>query len=131
MATLNEVLQKYVNLEYEELVSTAQQALVNVLPVCKKVDPQNNGIAVATAIILSALAADGVLTGLEKRFLGDALGMNNETVQKMIGLYTSSMVELVDKLADAAGADVKADILTLVICVAAVVLGYSRGIYND
>ena len=76
MATFNELMQKMVNSDYSVLVSFAQEALVNLLPACKKVDPENDGLFMATSIILSAIGADGVLTGLEKKMLADALGQN-------------------------------------------------------
>ncbi len=120
MATFNELLQDYVNMDYQQLLAIAQKSLVNVMPVCQAVDPDNKGVLAATAIILSAIGADGVLTGLEKKFLADAIGLDDASIQKFIGMYDSRMVELADKLADASNAEVKANILALVICVAAV-----------
>ena len=95
MATFNELMQKYVNSDYETLVHLAQQALVNLLPICKKVDTDNDGLFMTTSIILSAIAADGVLTGLEKKMLKDALGQDDATIQKFISMYDSRMVELI------------------------------------
>lgn len=120
MATFNELMQKYVNSDYETLVHLAQQALVNLLPICKKVDTDNDGLFMATSIILSAIAADGVLTGLEKKMLKDALGQDDATIQKFISMYDSRMVELTDHFADNMSIDTKADVLMLVTAVAAV-----------
>lgn len=120
MATFNELMQKYVNSDYETLVKLAQQALINVLPACKAVDPDNDGLFMATSIILAAIGADGVLTGLEKKMLSDALGQDDETIQKFIKLYDSRMADLVDKFADALKDDLKADVCMLVTAVAAV-----------
>jgi len=61
MATLNEILQQYVNADYETLVAVAQKALVNLMPVCKQIDPDNEGVLMASSIILAAIGADGVL----------------------------------------------------------------------
>lgn len=120
MATFNELMQKYVNSDYETLVKLAQAALVDVLPACKAVDKDNEGLFMATSIILSAIAADGYLTALEKKLLKDALGQDEETIQKFIKLYDSRMVELVDTFADNTNDDVKAATLMLVTAVAAV-----------
>ena len=120
MATFNEMMQKLVNSDYETLVSIAQEALVGVLPACKEVDPDNDGITMATSIILSAIAADGVLTGLEQKFLADALGLSQPAIKQLIGLYDSRMAELVDVFADHSSPRVKAEILALVSAVAAV-----------
>lgn len=120
MATFNEMMQKLVNSDYETLVSIAQEALVGVLPACKEVDPDNDGITMATSIILSAIAADGVLSGLEQKFLADALGLSQPAIKQLIGLYDSRMAELVDVFADHSSPRVKAEILALVSAVAAV-----------
>ncbi|MBR2888880.1 MAG: hypothetical protein IKC09_01230 [Oscillospiraceae bacterium] len=120
MATFNEMMQKLVNSDYETLVSIAQEALVGVLPACKEVDPDNGGIAMATSIILSAIAADGVLTGLEKKFLADALGLNQDAINQLIGLYDRRMAEMVDVFVDHSNPNVKAEVLALVSAVAAV-----------
>ena len=120
MATFNELMQKYVNSDYETLVDLAQKALVNLLPACKIVDEDNDGLFMATSIILAAMGADGVLTGLEKKMLADALGQDEATIQKFISLYDNRMAELVDHFADNTTTDIKADVMMLVTCVAAV-----------
>ncbi len=120
MATFNELMQKYVNADYDTLVHLAQTAINNVLPACKAMDQDNNGLFLLTSIILSAIGADGVLTGLEKKLLHDALGQDDATIQKFISLYDSRMAELVDAFADACNDEIKANVLMLVTAVAAV-----------
>lgn len=118
--TFNELMQKYVNTDYETLVKIAQEGAARVLPACQKVDTENNGCLMFTAIILSAIAADGVLTKLEKQMLRDVLGMDDSTIQKLISMYDSNMPALVDHFADNMGTDLKADTLLLVTAFAAV-----------
>ncbi len=120
MATFNELMQKYVNSDYETLVHLAQSALSSLLPACKAVDKDHDGLFMATSIILTAIAADGYLTGLEKKFLGDALGQSEETIQKFISLYDSRMVDMVDAFADKINDDIKADVMMLITAVCAV-----------
>lgn len=120
MATFNEIMQKYVNSDYDTLVELAQKALVNLLPACKAVDEDNDGLFMATSIILAAIGADGVLTGLEKKMLADALGQDEATIQKFIGLYDSRMADLVNHFADNTNDNIKADVMMLVTAVAAV-----------
>ncbi len=117
--TFNELMQKYVNSDYSTLVNLAQKALVNLIPVCKKVDADNDGFMMVSSIILSAIGADGVLSVLEKKFLGDVLGLDNDTVSKYIKMYNSKMADLVDHFADSLSTDIKADTVMLVCCVAA------------
>ena len=120
MATFEELLQHYVNLDYEDLLATAKKAIVELIPVCKEVDKDNDGFMMLTSIMLTAIGADGVLTNLERTFLKDALGVDDDTVSKFIKLYDRRMVELVDQFADKISHEVKVNVLTLVLCIASV-----------
>lgn len=113
------LMQEFVNKDYDELLALAKQAVTRVLPVCKTVDEQNNGIGVLTAILLSSVAADGKLTRLEAQFLGDITGLDAAGVDKLTDMYTGKMVELTDLLADKFSQETKADIMVLVTCLAA------------
>lgn len=115
----NELMQTFVNKDYSELLSLAKEAMVRVLPVCKAVDEENNGMAMLTSILLSAVAADGKLTGLEAKFLSDLTGLDAAGVDKMTDLYTSKMVDITDVLADKAPTELKADMLVLITSLAA------------
>ena len=113
------LMQEFVNKDYDELLALAKQAVTRVLPVCKTVDEQNNGIGALTAIQLSAVAADGKLTRLEAQFLGDITDLDAAGVDKLTDMYTGKMVELTDLLADKFSQETKADIMVLVTCLAA------------
>lgn len=113
------LMQEFVNKDYDELLALAKQAVTRVLPVCKTVDEQNNGIGALTAILLSSVAADGKLTRLEAQFLSDITGLDAAGVDKLTDMYTGKMVELTDLLADKFSQETKADIMVLVTCLAA------------
>ncbi|MBE6587972.1 MAG: hypothetical protein E7647_06120 [Ruminococcaceae bacterium] len=119
MASLTDILQKYVNADYDTLVTVAQKALTQLLPACREVDPENDGFLMASGIILAAVGADGVLSSLEKKFVCDVLGIKSETFDRFLKLYNEGLSELVDKFADTLEGDVKANTLTLVASVAA------------
>ena len=120
MSTFNELMQKYVNTDYEVLVDLAKEAVSRLMPHCKKVDPDHNGFYMLTALVLSAVGADGVLTALESKMLGDVLGLDKEGIQKLIDMYDSRMPELADYFADNMGDDTKADAIMLVTTIASV-----------
>ena len=120
MPTFNELLQHYVNLDYSELVGIAKKAMVDLLPACKAVDKDHNGMMMLTSIMLTAIGADGVLTDLERTFLRDVMDVDDETVSKFIKLYDSRMVSLVDEFADKLNKDVKVNVMTLVLCIASI-----------
>ena len=120
MASLNELLQEMVNKDYEELVIQAKAAMVHVMPSCKAVDKDHNGILMLTTLILTAIAADGVMTALERKMLGEVTGLDAKGVDTMISLYDSRMVDLADHFVDNMGDAVKAHALMLVLAFIAV-----------
>lgn len=119
MATFNELMQKYVNEDYSTLVVMAQKALSNLIPVCKKVDADNDGFMMVSSLILSAIGADGTLTVLERKFLHDVMGLSDESISKYIKMYNSRMADLADHFADNMSTDIKADTAMLIICICA------------
>lgn len=119
MSAFNELMQKYVNEDYNTLVGLAKSSIDKLLPVCKEVDPDNKGMLMLTAIIISGVAADGVLSAKEKQFLCDILNVKEETVDTLVKLYTGKEEDLVDKLADCGGDDIKFDVVNLVATIAA------------
>ncbi|MBR4017878.1 MAG: TerB family tellurite resistance protein [Oscillospiraceae bacterium] len=116
----NELMQKYVNTDYEVLVDLAKEAVKRLTPPCQKVDPEHNGYYMLASIILSAVGADGVLSALEKKMLKEVMNINDEEVSKLIKMYDSKMPDLVDHFADNMGEDIKADTIMLVTTLAAV-----------
>lgn len=113
------LMQEFVNKDYEELLDLAKQAIAYVLPVCKKVDPDNDGIGMLSAILLSAVAADGKLTALEAKFLGDITGLDAQGLDKLTKLYSGRMDVLTNALADAGSKELKSNICILISCLAA------------
>ena len=51
MATFNELMQKYVNEDYSTLVVMAQKAMSNLIPVCRKVDADNDGFMMISSLV--------------------------------------------------------------------------------
>lgn len=120
MSTFNELMQKYVNTDYEVLVSLAKEAVKRVLPACKKVDPEHDGCYMLASILLSAIGADGVLTQLEKKMLRDVMYLDDDGIQKLLAMYDGRMQELVDHFADNMGDELKADTIMLITVFASV-----------
>ena len=120
MSTFNEMMQKWVNTDYNTLVSLAKEAVVRLLPACKAVDTQYNGNYMLAALLLSAVAADGVLTGLENKMLQDVMGLSEDEVQTLIKMYDSRMADLADHFADNMSDDTKADAIMLITAFASV-----------
>ena len=120
MSSFNELMQKYVNTDYEVLVDLAKEAVKRLMPYCKKVDPDHNGYYMLSSLVLSAIGADGVLTALESKMLQDVLDITKEEVQKLIGMYNSKMPDLANYFADNMNEDTKADAIMLITTIASV-----------
>ena len=120
MDKFGELLQGYVNKDYFELVAKARQDIVSLFPACKVVDKDNDGFVMMTSIMLSAIGADGTLTALERKFMKDALEIDDDAVSKFIKMYNGKMVELTDSFADALPVELKADVIDLALCIVAV-----------
>ena len=120
MSTFNEMMQKWVNTDYDTLVALAKEAVVRVMPACKRVDPKYNGNYMLTALLLSAVGADGVFSGLENKMLQDVMGLDEEDVKKLISMYDRRMADLADNFADNMSGDTKADVIMLVSAFASV-----------
>ena len=115
MATLNELLQDYVNRPYDELLAFARLSLNDLVDDFKQIFDGPDGAAQACMVIVSAcLGADGKVTALEHKFLNDLLGTNNDiaSTQSMVSaLGTSEARELTDQLADSLSNDKKSRLL--------------------
>lgn len=120
MSSFNELMQKYVNTDYPVLLELAKEAISRLMPACKKVDSDHDGFMMLSSILLATIATDGVLTGLEKKLLMEATGLDEAAVDKFITLYDPQMPALVDYFCDNMGDDLKADTIMLVSVFAAV-----------
>jgi len=119
METFDQTMQKLVNSDYETLLSFAKQAIARLLPVCKTIDPKNNGFLMISSIVLSAIGSDKKLSQKETDFLRDCLGLDDEHIVKYINLYSPEMEALVDKFADEISAEIKLSTVALVAAIAA------------
>ena len=119
----SELMQNYVNLSYDELVTKAQNDLAVLAPVFDEASEDGNGSANLFPIILTCLAVDGKYTALEYKFLEDVFGrqLSYDETKKMVNeFYADEAQELLDKLVDSCSHELKAILLDLCTCVMAV-----------
>ena len=125
MATLNEILQGYVNLSYDQLLSIAK-------PECRKfanavlsaLDDNDETASRALLMFFAVmLGADGRLTALEHKFMNDILEADHayeDTCEMVAALSCSESREIMDNLIDSLPSEAKAAGLTLALCFCAV-----------
>ena len=126
MNDFEQLLQNYVNKDYFELVAKARRDIISLFPACKVVDKDNDGFVMMTSIMLSAIGADGTLTALERKFMKDALEIDDDSVSEFIKMYNGKMVGLTDSFADALPVELKADVIDLALCIVSVDTKISR-----
>lgn len=100
MESWNEIMQRLVNEDYDTLLGMARGTLNDLIPVFKKIDTENDGAALMYFTLSSAVAADGKLTVIENKFLGDLLNLSTESNIRMLESHDSKIDDLVDKLVD-------------------------------
>ncbi|MBO5789386.1 MAG: hypothetical protein J6R42_05515 [Clostridia bacterium] len=114
MASLKELLQEFVNMDYSELLGIAQSSLSDVLPVFNQIADDGEGIGLVIPFICTSLAVDGKFTELEYKFLCDLIGnIDYATARDAVqSSYNDESINLVDQVIDSCPDDLKATLLT-------------------
>ncbi len=120
MADFNQMMQDFVNKDYDEPVSFGKIALGKIMPVLEAIDTEHKGMFMLTSIILASVGADGTLTALENKWLKDVMGLTDETIDNMLKLYSSKMEDLTDALFDNAPQEFKGDLMMFVLSILSV-----------
>ena len=100
MISLNELIQEMGKKDYSELVAQAEAAMVHLMPAFELADQENNGLSILTTLILSAVAADGILTTEEYKLYCQITGLDDRGANKMLSMYDSKTDELADCFVD-------------------------------
>ena len=120
---LNELLQQYVNEPYEKLLSLARGGLSVVIPELDKIAKDGKGASLLAPMINVMLAVDNKFNDKELKFINDLLGTNYsfDQIKKLLSDYTGEdWANAIDQFIDSLSEKLKAQILTLLTCFAAV-----------
>lgn len=120
MSRLNQLLQNYVNMSYDELLDMAKYSLSQFTNTLSRT---GNAAKICAVITAACLGVDGKLTSLESKFLNDILDSNDsyETNLNFVrSLSGDEACRLVDELVDALSADEKAAVVSFCLCFLAV-----------
>ena len=113
--TYNELMQNYVNADYDVLLGVANNMLNDLMPFFAKYADDGNGASVVLPFICTALAVDGKVSELEYRFVKDVTGIDvpyDEFKGFVQQFYSDAWVERADKLADACPQEIKTSLLS-------------------
>ena len=127
MSKFNTLLQKYVNMSYDELVNTANENLHELFPALEKFFEDFPGEDPTTHIVVMLLAnclgADNQLTALECKFVNQILNANHsyDTLKTLIATHCNDEAEeVLDHLVDALDGSATANLLSFCLCLLAV-----------
>ena len=116
----NQLLQYYVNQDYNTLLSVAKNAINELYPVFKKYSP-DGAVSLMAGLISTCVAVDGQFTELEYEFLGEVMGIYNyEELKGYIQhFYNDKAIETTKHLVDTLEGKDKTNMLTICLCVCA------------
>ena len=124
MANFNELLQDYVNLDYEQLVAIGKGELSKMARSLRNYFDDTDYAAKALLMFTGViLGMDGKLSMLECRYLNELLDADHsydETCDMVSCFATQEARDLVDNLIDEMDTDAKASALTVALCFCAV-----------
>ena len=121
--TFGELLQDFVNKDYDELLSIANGALEVIIEAHSQISPDGQASDFILPFIATTLAVDGQYTQLEHNFLNSLLESDidyEEGKTCMQSYYNTEIFELVDQMIDACGNELKNAIIIFCLCFAAV-----------
>jgi uncharacterized tellurite resistance protein B-like protein len=127
MSKFNDLLQGYVNMSYDELVSMADQNLHDIFPALEEFFKDFPGEDPTTEIVIMLLAnclgADNKLSALECKFVNEILHANHsyDALSTMVEVHCNSDAEeILDNMIDALNASATAAVLSFCLCLLAV-----------
>lgn len=125
MATFNELMQRFVDMSYDKLLSTANQAFADLSAHFEDFFDRDPDSSARALLLLTAtcLGADNTLSKLEYRFINDLLNADHsyEDLLSMVkGVNGDEAVGMIDKLTDTLEGDARASLLALALCILAV-----------
>jgi hypothetical protein len=114
---LQEILQDYVNKDYQELVSLAAQSFDVLYPAFVEAFGKDDATLMVASFMASSLSADGSLSQRETQFICDLLGADASFAQNLYNLDGQGQAsDLADKIFDSVPEQFKSHLLNLCLC---------------
>lgn len=115
MDKISEIFQSYVNLDLKDLITIAQKAIPEFMPVLKSVDQEHDGSLCLAMMITSAFGVDGKFTSKEIAFLS-AIHLDADYIKSIL---KNNVYPAVDVLIDSMNADQKGAAMSFMIALCA------------
>lgn len=120
------MLQEIVDLSDEEKLSLIADSYTNLFPVLTQIDKENHGLALLTAILASAVNADGKMNVSELAVVASVLSTLNievplEDIVKLMSIHRNSQnYDMIHALAKALPNELRSHLITLVMAISAI-----------
>lgn len=116
--TMDELLQDFVNKDYDEIKVIAQIAVSKVVPLLKNIYSEDNVYTALIILITSCVAADGNLSANEQRLMRDIMGVEPEEASNLV--KNAYDYDFSDKFFDSCSEEVRKHLTLLVLSFLAV-----------
>ena len=117
----DELLQDYVNQDYDTLLRLAKSKIDELYPLFKRYSP-DGAVELMAGLIATCVAADGTFSELEYEFLGEVMGVYNYQQLKdyIQNFYNDQAQETTKNLVDTLQGKDKTNMLTICLCICAI-----------
>lgn len=116
MADINELLQKYVDMDYDQHVFFANESIATMKDGLNELFGDDENVAKILLVVVAAcLGTDNKLTSLESRFLSDVLGVPHnyqDNLNMVAALGDDESRDMLDTLVDQLSGDAQAALLS-------------------
>lgn len=117
MSLLQDIMKKYVNLDYKKLVAYAKLSAYIIYPACRTADGEDKCCSTIASIVLSALNSDGKITDKEKKFISDVFDADENAVEFFLNEYTDETKEKAKRFSKQLSDELKIEVARLVLCI--------------
>ena len=121
--TFENLLKKYVNSDYDELLALCKSNLAQLCGILGKYFGQEHTSTTLMILFGTCISADGKLNALECKFINDLLGasMSSDEIMSLAqSCVNTNGASFIDSLADALPADEKSVLLSACLCFLAI-----------
>ncbi|MBE6734412.1 MAG: hypothetical protein E7563_03595 [Ruminococcaceae bacterium] len=119
MSQFSDILQELVNMSYDELLGMAKVAVNELRPVLRPMDKKCDGLFLILCIFFAAIGADNEVTALEKKFVIDALEIDEDLFNDLYSQCDKRVEDLIFEVTKKISRKHQSNLVTLVAAVTA------------
>ncbi|MBQ6118327.1 MAG: hypothetical protein IJK98_03760 [Clostridia bacterium] len=118
MDNFDKMLQRFVNMDYEEIFDNAKRVMVESLEILNRKLPEEQSMSALLYFIACAVAIDGTFSAMEQKFIADLFG--NVDFMELLKTVDASVTRAMDNLVDNLSTEEKSVFCLLAICILSV-----------